>query len=483
MQLKIHLSFVAAMLLALQVHIFAQPSPSPGYTWELVEEDDFNASALDDDMWGWGATPWGSENQSSCNLIPAEDTYLSDGTLILRSRYGTFTKSDGTEFPYSSGWAWTKTWRTYGYIEIRAQFPDHQGAWPAFWMLGDGWPPEFDIAEYRGNPKDYMTMAYYDGSWSTNTKSGDYTGWHTYGLEWSENRLRWYIDGTLEKEYYGTTPDQPMYVILSNGTDCSDGDGSGFPSYFVVDYLRWYQAVPSTSNNVQSGDTYVIMARNSGRALDAGGTSNNSIVQVYDYWGGDNQKWTAESTSDGYYKLLNVASDKALDVGGTDNYSPCQIYDYWGGTNQQWSINNLGDGYFSVLSRASGRALDVSGTENNAITQVYDYWGGTNQQFQFEILSDASSRKAKEETTFAIDEDASTSYFDLYPNPSSGNISIILSEKEKVKVSMWSIQGQLVFKQDYEQQNILVDACIPSGVYLIKVEGARKSAMKKLIIH
>jgi beta-glucanase (GH16 family) len=231
--------FLTSVVFLVGTSFSAQASPPSGYTWNLVASDDFNS--LNGSTWGYGSTGWGTEAQSSCCLIPSADTYVSGGSLVLRSRLGPFTGASGKTYKYSSGWAWTKTRRTYGYIEIRAQYPNNTGAWPAFWMLASGWPPEIDCAEFRGPPKGYMTMAYYNGSWSTTTRSGTYTSWHTYGLQWEKTFLKWYIDGTLVKTYTGTTPSVAMYVILSNGTDCSQSDASGFPNYYNVDYFRWYQ--------------------------------------------------------------------------------------------------------------------------------------------------------------------------------------------------------------------------------------------------
>jgi hypothetical protein len=221
--------------------ILAQP---PSGNWTIVTEDNFSSNSFNSNVWGSGSTPWGTENQSACTLIPAEDTWVNDSSLVLRSRAGSFRGPSGKYFKYTSGWAWLKTWHTYGYIEIRAKYPTHRGAWPAFWMLGSGWPPEFDIAEYKGVPIDEMVSAFYDknNDWHSTGRTGDYSEWHVYGLLWEEGSLTWYVDGVVVHSYKGSSvPDHDMYVILSNGTNCDHSDGTGFPNYMYVDWFRWWQ--------------------------------------------------------------------------------------------------------------------------------------------------------------------------------------------------------------------------------------------------
>ena len=217
----------------------AQQLPPAGY--QLKWSDEFNGQSLDLNEWGTGMKPWGTTDNSPC-LITPEDTYLQDSALVLRDRMGSF----GT-YKYSCGWAWTKKWFKYGYFEMRAQYPKGKGQWPAWWMLKQGWPPEIDIAEYRGTPLNYMTEAFYWGSWSTSllneSKGWDFTKWHTYALQWGPGYLIWYVDGKVTKYYYGNqVPSDSMYVIFSAGLDGSSADSTtGFPNYYKIDYFHVYQ--------------------------------------------------------------------------------------------------------------------------------------------------------------------------------------------------------------------------------------------------
>src|ERR1700712_4251897 len=48
--------------------------------------------------------------------------------------------------------------QTYGYFEMRAQFPGGTGIQPAFWLLpvNHAWPPELDVFEAAGNQPNLM---------------------------------------------------------------------------------------------------------------------------------------------------------------------------------------------------------------------------------------------------------------------------------------------------------------------------------------
>lgn len=485
------LSFLINLLMLFSItSLFAQlPNPPSGHQWEVVEEDNFDGSTLNTNMWGYGSTPWDSENQSSCTWIAPEDTYLNgSGSLVLRSRSGSFTAPSGTVFPYTSGWAWTKEWRTYGYLEIRASYPNNRGTWPAFWMLQDGWPPEIDIAEYRGNPKGYLTQAFYDGSWSSATQGGDYTGWHNYGLEWSEGSLKWYVDGNLVHSYTGSTvPSSPMYVILSAGTDCNDTDGSGFPNYFNIDYFRWYQSKPNTNGNLNGN--YRIVNRNSGKCLSPLNDSTADATQVVQYTinNTSNEIWTVNEISSGVYNIIHQSSGKYADINGASTSAGANniIWPNNGGNNQKWNIINQGDGYYSIVNVNSGLLLDINGASSadNANNIQWTDNGGYNQDWSFVSVSSAKN-SAQKKTNSNRPEETYAKVI-LFPNPVGDELNLALSEtfKEKAEITIYNVLGHEVFKTNHSSSNTkkISTKNFSNGIYFIKISNGIDSKTLKLI--
>ncbi|MUV88865.1 DUF1939 domain-containing protein [Halapricum sp. CBA1109] len=147
----------------------------------------------------------------------------------------------------------------------------------------------------------------------------------------------------------------------------------------------------TTETTVQDGATYVIRNKNSGKALDvyAASQDNGADVIQWDVNGGSNQRWTAEATGDGYYRLTPTHSGKALDVSGgpnaTQDGANVHQWDYLGNTNQQWAIEETSDGV-RLVARHSGKVLEVAsaGTNNGDTVQQNSDSGGAHQRWTLE---------------------------------------------------------------------------------------------------
>jgi autotransporter-associated beta strand protein len=135
--------------------------------------------------------------------------------------------------------------------------------------------------------------------------------------------------------------------------------------------------------------TYRIVARHSGKALRAMGTTDGSDVQQYTYGGGNDQRWQVTHLGSGQFSIREVTANKALDVQGSNTADGANIHlwGYGGGNNQRWVIApaSVGSSYFRVINVNSGKGLDISGASQNdgAVVLQWPYNGSTNQQWSF----------------------------------------------------------------------------------------------------
>ncbi len=76
--------------------------------------------------------------------------------------------------------------------------------------------------------------------------------------------------------------------------------------------------------------------------------------------------------------------------------------------------------------------------------------------------------------------------FEIFPNPTNGKINIVLSTQDNVKVSLYDIQGRIIYKEEFNNNATTFNTeinfgSIASGVYLLNVESKGKRSTKKLV--
>ena len=189
-------------------------------------------------------------------------------------------------------------------------------------------------------------------------------------LIWSQNRGLLH-NSTLKGICFGTevTYTYGWQQFTVNSFSCSWGQNSSGPG----------------------NSTYKLIARHSGKALDAYGaqTANGTQIIQWTYGGGSNQKWTLTDVGSGSYKIIGVQSGKCLDIDGwgTANGSKVQLWDYVGGSNQKFSFTATDSGNYRITpTHATGSCLDVEGvsTADGAKVHLWQWFGANNQQWSLQ---------------------------------------------------------------------------------------------------
>ncbi|MEU4528669.1 RICIN domain-containing protein [Micromonospora ureilytica] len=147
-------------------------------------------------------------------------------------------------------------------------------------------------------------------------------------------------------------------------------------------------AAPASAATVDTSASYVLVNRNSGKALDlyASATNDGARISQWTRNNGVNQQWQFVDSGGGYYRIKSRHSGKVLDVSGFSTADGGAIVQ-WGdlnGTNQQFRLADSDGGYVRLINRNSNKAVEVQGASTADGGNVVQYadWGGTNQQWQ-----------------------------------------------------------------------------------------------------
>ncbi|MET8139951.1 non-reducing end alpha-L-arabinofuranosidase family hydrolase, partial [Sphaerisporangium sp. NPDC005288] len=148
---------------------------------------------------------------------------------------------------------------------------------------------------------------------------------------------------------------------------------------------------PTTVANAASVDTtawYVLVNRNSGKALDVYGASTADGARIAQWTrnDGNNQQWQFVDSGGGYYRLKSRLSGKVLDVYNFSTADGANIVQWTdgNGTNQQFRLADSDSGYIRLINRNSNKVVEVQGasTADGGNVVQYSDWNGTNQQWQ-----------------------------------------------------------------------------------------------------
>ncbi|WP_273652247.1 endo-1,4-beta-xylanase [Cellulomonas fimi] len=144
---------------------------------------------------------------------------------------------------------------------------------------------------------------------------------------------------------------------------------------------------PGGSSSIEAGAWYVLVNRNSGKALDVYNLATNDGARITQWTrnNGNQQQWQFQLNSDGYYEVKSRLSGKNLDVYAKSTADGGAIVQWAdnNGANQQWRAT-ITNGYATLVNRNSGKALEVQGasTADGANIVQYTSWNGANQQWQ-----------------------------------------------------------------------------------------------------
>ena len=266
-------------------------NPTQSYTFnnELVWSDEFDQDGpVSQDKWNVETIPpnngswWNGELQFYTDK--EDNIRVEEGLLKITAKYESYEGKNYTSARINTQ---DKFEFIYGRVERRSKLPNWEGMWPAFWLLGAnideiGWPNcgELDILEHGDYVKDstsndpgLISSAVHYGPQDYSRQTTNVPGkiffdtgqerfirsekiiekpfeeYHTYSMQWSPDKIQFFIDEELHLEFPMQSQhspfDKPFFLLLNLAVGGHWTDGyvaSGFTeATYKIDYVRVYQ--------------------------------------------------------------------------------------------------------------------------------------------------------------------------------------------------------------------------------------------------
>ncbi len=358
----------ATFLFVLSVFALSQAFASPpSSAYSLIFADEFSGTSLDSYKWNTGY-PWGNGHTHN-HLAACYDSNLavSDGALNITAKKEVTTVT-GTVYNYTSGVINTqgKLNINSGYLEASIQIPSNMtGMWPAFWMLGAGWPPEIDIMEVQSPDTNSYWANYHYTYGTTNTSYGWETtvgtlntSSHIFAVDWTSTNMTFYLDGVYRHSITDTAAIADavnMYLILNLAVGGAWGGGSAgaaagtYPETMTVDWVRVWQ-------NTSNFNTSTVWKGSGSGTLSWTSTSNwtNGVAKS----SCQTASFNSVARSSVIVDWSNSQTIAGISLGGTTSYT-------LGGGNESLMLANVLTN--SPSPTATFAYVNVSGSQSHTI--------------------------------------------------------------------------------------------------------------------
>lgn len=184
----------------------------------------------------------------NCTWRANNISFTSDGKMRLALTSPSNNKFDGAEYR-------TKFQTGYGMYEVNMKPAKNTGIVSSFFTYtgpSDGTPwDEIDI-EFLGKDTTKVQLNYYTNGVGGHEKIINLgfdasQGYHTYGFNWQQNSITWYVDGAAKYTATSNIPTHPGKIMMNlwNGT----GVDSWLGAYNGANPLyAYYDSVKYTSN-------------------------------------------------------------------------------------------------------------------------------------------------------------------------------------------------------------------------------------------
>ena len=251
-----------------------------------------------------------------------------------------------------------------------------------------------------------------------------------------------------------------------------------------------YWTMIVAESGIVSGNTYSILSKLSGKALDveANSTANGGNIHQWTYYGNNNQKWIIDRINNDEFKITSVYSGKVLDVEGNsaENGANIHQWDYEGNSNQKWNIIDAGDGYYKIRSVRSGKILDIEAGSSADGTNIHQWTDYNLDSQKWKLNGEMSTKSASGNSVSIYNKENSDEamYFTVQPNPASTFLNIDLGNTQPLNIKITSLKGDVLYANTHMSDSVFkIDLHeFENGLYILWIKTENQVYSKKIIV-
>ena len=292
----------------------------------------------------------------------------------------------------------------------------------------------------------------------------------------SSNTYSFYIDGVLDSTF---TPMVPIEEF--NIEQIGSGNNTAIDEYRVWDLPRTEEQINANKNcELQGTESGLLIYYKFNQGLNA--VNNTSITTIFDATANQNNA-TIINNSLLTGQTQNFLAGSPVTSGSTIPNIPTTttlITYELGDTANPLTAATEGTGLLWYTTETRGTGTTTAPTPNTSAIGLTSYWVSSTNAYGCE--SERIEIVVNVEDTLGVQEVEDLKDIHIYPNPTSGHVSINFPNALESKITVYDLNGRLLLNTTETTTKSIIDLSnYEDGVYLLKIEVNQNEIIKRVV--
>ncbi|WP_053069190.1 LamG-like jellyroll fold domain-containing protein [Bizionia psychrotolerans] len=300
--------------------------------------------------------------------------------------------------------------------------------------------------------------------------------WHHIALSRnSSNLYSFYIDGNLDSTF------TPMVTIEEFNISQVGSGNAAIDEYRVWDMTRTEGQINANKNcELQGTESGLLVYYKFNQGLNA--VNNTGIATIFDATANQNNatiinSWMLTGQAQNFLAGSPVATGATIpSIPTTTTLIAYEL----GDTTNALTATTGGSGLLWYTTETGGTGSETAPTPSTDTISTTSYWvtsTNTNdcESARVEIVVNVQE-------TLGLQEVEALKNIKVYPNPTSGNVSISFPNSLESKITLYDLNGRLLLNTTETTTKSIIDLNnYEDGVYLLKIEVNQNEIVKRVI--